>query len=80
MAMPAAGDQQGEAVAGATQLIEDGLAFVPLVTARRRRARRGLHDLRDLRHAFVDARKRIGLVVDDDENLQLVELHDTFGE
>src|SRR5215469_4519951 len=78
-AAPAARHQYREPVTGAAELIEDRLAVMAFVLAARRGPRGEVHDLRNLGHALIDARERIGLVVDHDQNLQLVEWQYAIG-
>jgi hypothetical protein len=73
------GDQHRETVTAAAKLVEYGLAVVPFVSAVRRRAGGEMNDLWNLRHAFVDTGQRIGLVVHDDKNLQLIQVFNTVG-
>lgn len=47
---------------------------MPFVSAAQRRACGEMDDLGNLRHAFVDTGQRIGLVVHDDKNLQLIQV------
>jgi hypothetical protein len=68
-----AGDEDRQPVTGAAQLIEDDLALVPLIATAGRSARDQVSDLRHLRHTVVDARQRVRLVVDENEDLELVE-------
>src|SRR5215470_8009398 len=72
---PAARDHYRETVAGAAQLVEHGLAVVPLILSARRSPSGQVDDLRNLRHSLIDARQGVGLVVDDDEDLQCVQLN-----
>ena len=54
---------------GAAQLVEHGLALVPLILAARRRSGGEVNDFWNLRYTIIDARQRIGLVINDDEDL-----------
>ncbi len=78
-ATPAARHQYREPVTSAAELIEDGLAVMAFVLAARRSSRGEVDDLRNLGHALIDARERIGLVVDHDQNLQLVKWQYAIG-
>ncbi len=64
--------EHGVTVAGAAQLVEYDLAFMALVHAVGCAAREQVHDFRDLGHPVVDAGQRVGLVVDDDEQVQCI--------
>jgi len=68
------GGEGGEAVTRDAEVVEAHDAVVPVVSAARRDAPEEVGHLRKLRHAGSDARERVGHVVDDDRDGQLVEL------
>ena len=60
----------------AAQLVEYLFAHVAFVLANGRHARRRAQGFRRLRDALVHARQGIGLIFDDDEHLEQIELDD----
>ena len=66
--------ERREAVAGDAEVVEADDAVVPVVLAARRDAPEEVGHLGKLRHARGDARERVGRVVDDDRDGELVEL------
>lgn len=60
-------------MASDTQMIEDSHTSLPVVLPTRRQTLKQRSDLGDLVHASVNARERVGLVVDNDCQLQGVE-------
>jgi hypothetical protein len=71
-------DEDGEAVASATETIEHHLARMSRKLALRRQAREEACRLGHLRDARVDAGERVGLVVDDDRQPKFVQRRDVF--
>ena len=64
----------GEAVARDAEVVEGHDAVMPVVLAGRRDAAEQVRELGELRHSRADARERVGRVVDDDRDGELVEL------
>ena len=62
-------------MAGAAQLIEHHCAVVSFELVARGRSSGVLNNFRNLWHTIINARQCIGLVINDDEHLKLVELH-----
>ena len=56
-----------------------GLAVMPVVHSARRGSCGEMDHLRNLGHALVDARQSVGLIVDDNKNLQVVQTQHVIG-
>ena len=74
-AIPLSGGREGrEPMTGHAELVEAHDAVVPLVLAAGRHTPEQVGQLRQLRDAWADARERVGRVVDDDGDGELVHL------
>ena len=71
-------DEHRKPMAGQAQVIEDHVPFVRAVRQCHRRALEQMGHLAELGDSWIDARKNVALVVDNDEQRQRVQLGDRW--